>query len=65
MTPPAVATAFKPGTRAPAPPADRATGDLPWWAKAKPGGMTAAANEQADRMNGSKEAKKLQVRFND
>lgn len=50
---------FKPGTRQPAPPPAKVTGELPWWARAKPGEMTTTAKQERERMQNSKEAKQV------
>lgn len=50
---------FKPGTRQPAPPPAKPTGELPWWARAKPGEMTTTAKQERERMQNSKEAKQV------
>jgi len=57
LPPPASAKPVKPGTRQPAATA-KVTGELPWWAKAKPGEMTKTAEEQRERMQASKEGRR-------
>lgn len=56
--------AYKPGTRQAAPTPAKATNELPWWAKAKPGEMTAAAEQHRERMSGSKAAKWVSGKIN-
>lgn len=56
---------FKPGTRQPAPPPAQVTGELPWWARAKPGEMTETAKREQTRMSSHKEAKRVPGFVND
>jgi hypothetical protein len=68
-TPPPAARAkgFKPGTRVKeAKTSSVPIGELPWWARVKSGeSMTAAAQKELERMNGSREAKRVIGRVND
>lgn len=54
---------YKPGTRNIEKTTAKSTGELPWWAKTKPGEMTAAAEHELPRMKASKEAKRLNGAF--
>jgi hypothetical protein len=54
----------KPGRRIEPKPV-KATGERPWWATAPRDGMTAAAHVERERMEKSKEAKKVAGRVNE
>lgn len=51
--------AFKPGTRQAAKAPDRVTGERPWWAEAKPGELTAAAETRQREMSNSAVGRQL------
>lgn len=57
--------AFKPALRQPAPKKEYPTGELPWWAKTKPGEMTKTAEAEKYRMATSREAKRVSGAIND
>jgi len=56
---PAPRPPFKAGTRQPAKADSKPTGDLPWWARVKPGEMTKVATEKADEMSKSHQGQQL------
>lgn len=58
-------TSFKPGHRVPQPTTAKASGEPPWWAKAKPGEMTATAQAERERMEKNKIAKSVTGRINE
>lgn len=55
----------KVGLRQPVQAGGKVTGELPWWAKVKPGeSMTAAALKELERMQGSKESRQVVGKVN-